>query len=167
MTLLSRTIPNKFFLLWSSKKWIKVEPRRDDSAKPEVVEASYDHGAEGQGHGQHEAAVVVGVLADQVDAAYKKWAVKFYWGLFTAKLCVLHLKIESLEANWRWWKKNFELGPTVLLWKIVGSKFGFNFSSAKVLLVPKFSNTLQGTLALNSPVTYYFRSKMLNQDPIL
>lgn len=84
-----------------------------------------------------------------------------------AKLFVLHLKIESLEANRRWWKKNFELGPTLLLWKIVGSKFGFNFYLAKVLLVPKFSNTLQGTLALNGPVTYYVRSKMLNQDPIL
>ena len=80
MTLLSRFIPNKFFLLWSSKKWIKVEPRRDDSAKPEVVEASDDHGAQGQGHGQHEAAVVVGVLADQVDAAYKKTGGKILLG---------------------------------------------------------------------------------------
>ena len=70
----------KKYSLWSSKKWIKVEPGRDDSAKPEVVEASYDHGAEGQGHGQYEAAVVVGVLADQVDAAYQKTGGKILLG---------------------------------------------------------------------------------------
>ena len=81
------------------------------------------------------------------------------------------MKLNSLGGD----GKNLELGPTVLLWKIVGSKFGFNFYVAKVLLMPKFSNTLQGTLALNGPVTYYDRSKMLkltlnrwlNQDPIL